>query len=157
MALTTFIAEQSIAEGAAVTLSASGFVSQASATAFAQARVVGFALNAASAGDVVTVNNDSYFTTLSGLTPGQSVYLSPFVSGAVVPTYDALASGLLSTSLQSIYLTYLGRAATASGLDVEISKPFFLNVTGGYILMEGLSDTPGFILAEDGTTIDVEG
>lgn len=157
MALTTFTAGQSITAGDAVTLTASGFLLKANAIEARSARVVGFAINTAATGDYVLVNNDAYFSTLSGLTPGESVYLSPFVSGAIVPSYAVLASGLQATSLESVYLTNVGRAATTSGLDVEISKPFFLNVTGGYLLMEGSSIMPGFILAEDGTTIDLEG
>lgn len=153
--LVSFRAGQAIAAGDAVTVNPSGFLYKASSINEQTARVVGLAINSGNAQDIITVNKDSYFTGSSGLTPGEGVYLS-IISGALNPSYASWYSEIQNTApLTSAYLTYLGRAATTSGFGVEISKPFFLNVTGGPIFLEtGFFNS--YLLAEDGSTIDLE-
>lgn len=153
--LVSFRAGQAITAGDVVTISTSGLLYKASATSERTARVVGLAITAGEANDLVTVNKDSYFASLSGLTPGSSVYLS-ITSGVLSPSYAAWISGVQTTSLSGVYVTNLGRAITSSGVSIEISRPVFLNVTGGSILLEG-GFIPGYLLAEDGSTIDLEG
>jgi len=152
--LVSFRAGQNIAAGDAVTVNPSGLLYKASSISEQTARVVGLAINSGNAQDLVTVNKDSYFAGSSGLTPGEGVYLS-VVSGALNPSYASWYNEIQSAPLSSAYITYLGRAATTSGFGVEISKPIFLNITGGSILLEtGFVDS--YLLAEDGSTIDLE-
>ena len=153
--LVSFRAGQAIAAGDVVTINASGLLYKASAIAERTARVVGLAITAGDTNDLITVNKDSYFASSSGLTPGSSVYLS-ITSGVLSPSYSDWISEVQSTIATSVYITNLGRSITSSGLSVEISKPVFLNVTGGSILLEG-GFSPGYLLAEDGSTIDLEG
>ena len=126
--LVSFRAGQAITAGDVVTINPSGVLYKASAVSERTARVVGFAITAGQANDLVLVNKDSYFPSLSGLTPGSSVYLS-VTSGAVNSSYTNWINEVQSTSLSGVYLTNLGRSITSSGVSVEISKPLFLNVT----------------------------
>jgi len=153
--LVSFRAGQAIAAGDAVTINASGLLYKASALEERTSRVVGLAITAGSTNDLITVNKDSYFAALSGLTPGSSVYLS-VTSGVLSPSYSDWINEVQSTTTTSAYVTNLGRSVTSSGLSIEISKPVFLNVIGGSILLEG-GFSPGYLLAEDGSTIDLEG
>ena len=153
--LVSFRAGQAITAGDVVTVNASGLLYKASAVAESTARVVGLAINGGGVNELITVNKDSYFASLSGLTPGSSAYLS-LTSGVLSPSYADWINEVQSTAATSVYITNLGRSITSSGLSVEISKPVFLNVTGGSILLEG-GFSPGYLLAEDGSTIDLEG
>ena len=152
--LVSFRAGQGIAVGDAVTVNPSGLLYKASSVSERTARVVGLAINSGNAQDLITVNKDSYFAGSSGLTPGEGVYLS-VVSGALNPSYASWYNEVQSGPFSSAYITYLGRAATTSGFGVEISKPFFLNIAGGSILLED-GYLANYLLAEDGSTIDLE-
>ena len=152
--LVSFRAGQDIAAGDAVTVTSSGLLYKASSASEQTARVVGLAINSGNAQDLITVNKDSYFAGSSGLTPGEGVYLS-VVSGTLNPSYASWYYEVQSGPSTSAYITYLGRATTASGFGVEISKPLFLNITGGSILTE-TDFVNSYLLAEDGSTIDLE-
>ena len=152
--LVTFKAGQDIAVGDVVTVSTSGLLYKASATDDRTARVVGLAITSGTTNNLIFVNKDSYFASLSGLTPGSSVYLS-ITSGVLNPSYADWIYEVQATTLSGVYVTTLGRAITSSGVSIEISKPIFFNITGGSILLEG-GFNPGYVLAEDNSTIDLE-
>lgn len=154
MALVSFIASENINQGDVVTINPSGLLYKASATEERNARVVGIANNTGQANDLIFVTKDSYFASSSGLAPGSSVYLS-VVSGSLNTSYTAWLDEVFSTTLTTAYLTNVGRAVTSSGVSVEVAKPVLIDVTGGYMLLEG-GFSPGFILAEDGATIELE-
>lgn len=127
--LVSFRAGQNIAAGDAVTVNPSGLLYKASSISEQTARVVGLAINSGNAQDLVTVNKDSYFAGSSGLTPGESVYLS-VTSGLINPSYATWLSGVKNLGLLSAYMTNLGQAVTTSGFAIEINKPFFINTSG---------------------------
>jgi len=125
--LVSFRAGQAITAGDVVTVNASGLLYKASAVAENTARVVGLAINGGGVNELITVTKDSYFASLSGLTPGSSVYLS-ITSGALNSSYSSWITQVNGASLSGAYITNIGRAVTTSGLNVEISKPLFFNV-----------------------------
>lgn len=154
MALVSFIASENINQGDVVTINPSGLLYKASASEDRNARVVGIATNAGQANELIFVNKDSYSASSSGLTPGSPVYLS-VVSGSLNNSYTAWLDEVFSTPLTNAYVTTVGRAVTSSGVSVEVAKPVSIDITGGYLLLEG-GFFPGFILAEDGATIELE-
>jgi hypothetical protein len=154
VALVSFIASENINQGDVVTINPSGLLYKASASEDRNARVVGIATNAGQANELIFVNKDSYSASSSGLTPGSPVYLS-VVSGSLNNSYTAWLDEVFSTPLTNAYVTTVGRAVTSSGVSVEVAKPVSIDITGGYLLLEG-GFFPGFILAEDGATIELE-
>jgi len=154
VALVSFIASENINQGDVVTINPSGLLYKASAIEERNARVVGIATNAGQANELIFVNKDSYSASSSGLTPGSPVYLS-VVSGSLNNSYVTWLDEVFSTPLTNAYVTTVGRAVTSSGVSVEVAKPVSIDITGGYLLLEG-GFFPGFILAEDGATIELE-
>lgn len=154
MALVSFIASENINKGDVVTINPSGLLYKASAIEERNARVVGIATNTGQANELISVNKDSYSASSSGLTPGSPVYLS-VVSGSLNTSYADWLDEAFSTTLTTAFVTSVGRAVTSSGVNVEVAKSVLVNLTGGYLLLEG-GFSPGVILAEDGATIELE-
>jgi hypothetical protein len=155
MALTSFIAGESISTGDVVYISASGFLYKSSALYFEQASCAGLALDTGVSGDLIRVNPDFISSISSGLTPGEYRYVSILTSGLHVD-YTAWASGLAYT-YEGAYLTVLGRAVSSSGVAVELSKPIFVNNPDPAVLLETSSgDIVDPIFTEASSIIELE-
>jgi len=155
MALTSFKAGESISAGQAVYVSSTGLIYKASSFTRDQASVIGVAIDSGVAGDLIRVNPDGVYSEYSGLTPGELQYLSVTTSGQLV-NYTTWATELATVSLD-VYQEVIGRAITSSGVEVELSKPFYTVNTTQLLLLE--SSTPlalDVILLEDGSTIELE-
>ena len=156
MAITSFRAGEAISAGDAVSLNTAGLLFKANATVFEQASTIGLAIDSGAVGSLIRVNNDSIYTSASGLTPGEFNYVSLLTSGALV-SYSTLEVDLSLTSYPGAYLAPVGRALSNTSLDVEVSKPVFIVNTTSLLLLESSPSTLlDAILQEDGSTIDLE-
>lgn len=126
MALVSFRAQTSITAGEVVRVSASGFLTKASAVALDSAICAGVAINSAAPLDLVLVNKDSLYTQFSGLTPGNRIYLS-LTSGQVYPDYATFYAAASGTTVSGAFLTEVGTAVSTSGVHIEITQPIFIN------------------------------
>lgn len=156
MAITSFRAGEAISAGDAVSLSTAGLLFKANAAVFQQASTIGLAIDSGAAGSLIRVNNDSIYTSASGLTPGEFNYVSLLTSGAFV-SYSTLEADLLLTSYSGAYLAPVGQALAPTSLNVEVSRPIFVINTNSLLLLEASPSTAlDAILQEDGSTIDLE-
>ena len=121
MAVVSFQAGETIANGDAVYVGSNGFIYKASALSRDQASVVGVALESGSNSELIRVNPDFLYTSYSSLIPGDYQYLSIATSGSVVD-YETWSSEFVALS-GNAYLTQVGRAVTTSGILVEIDTP----------------------------------
>ena len=121
MAIASFRAGETIAAGDAVYVSSNSLIYKASALNITQASVGGIAIDGGSVGALIRVNTDSIYEGLSGLTPGEYQYLSVTTSGALVD-YATWAAEFATVSGDA-YITNVGRAASATQLEVEITPP----------------------------------
>lgn len=121
MAIASFRAGETIAAGDAVYVSSNSLIYKASALNITQASVGGIAIDGGSVGALIRVNIDSIYEGLSGLTPGEYQYLSVTTSGALVD-YATWAAEFATVSGDA-YITNVGRAASATQLEVEITPP----------------------------------
>ncbi len=124
MAITTVKSAEVISVGDIVYVDSSGFLRKAIALDFSRASAIGLALDSGSFGDLIRVNTDSIYDNLNGLTPGDLQYLSVTSSGAFV-NYAAWASGVALVG-SGVYLTTVGRSVSISGLEIEISRPIYI-------------------------------
>lgn len=156
MSIASFRTGQAISAGDVLYVGASGLAYKASAAYRDQASVVGLSIDTAAAGSLVRVNTDAIFIDGSGLTPGETRYLSLLTSGQHV-TYSGFINELSSSILQGAYLEVVGRSVTTSGIEVEAGRPFFLNNPGTTLLLETSTGLLGdAMLLEDGSYIDLE-
>lgn len=155
MALTVFRAGEAISAGDAVYVDSSSFLRRAVATTFAEASVVGLAIDAASAGQPVRVNTDGIYTGLSALTPGDFVFLSYLSPGQLVSFADWETA--ISTVAFNPFLARVGRAITPTSLEIETSRPVaFVNPTSILLLESSTGTQLDALLLEDGSFIDLE-
>lgn len=156
MAITSFTAGEAISAGNVVYVGSNGFLYKGSSLYFNQASVVGLAIDSGAAGSLIRVNSDAIYPSASGLTPGEYRYVSLLISGAHIP-YSTWASDLALTAYDGAYLTVVGRAISASGVEVETSKPLFISNPTSVILLETSAGAIlDAMLQEDGSTIDLE-
>jgi len=121
MAISSFRAGETIAAGNAVYIDSNSLIYKASALNTAQASVGGLAIDSGAAGDLIRVNTDSVYSSLTGLIPGEFQYLSVSTSGALVD-YSTWATEFATLSADA-YITTIGRAVTPTSLDIQISTP----------------------------------
>lgn len=126
MALVSFRAQTFITAGEVVRVSASGFLTKASAVASDSAICAGVAINSAAPLDLVLVNKDSLYTQFSGLTPGNRIYLS-LTSGQFYPDYATFYAAASGATVSGAFLTEVGTAVSTSGVHIEITQPIFIN------------------------------
>jgi hypothetical protein len=153
MSRVTFIAGENINKGDAVALG-SGYSVAYKASANSTNSVVGFATHSVAAGSSLLVNRDTIFTSLSGLTPGQTSYVS-YASGSVVSSYDSWVNSIPITSSGTVYLTSVGRNLSASGVTNQIEPAVAINLDSVlvYFLLE---DGSGYMATEDDGIIVLE-
>jgi hypothetical protein len=126
----SFYASQDINAGdVVVVLSGTGRIAKASANGSLNDSCIGIALYTTPSGGLVVVNNDEPYLNLSGLTPGQNVYVA-FSSGFIAPTYSDWVSSVSGTSAATVNLISLGRALTTSGITNQITRPVVVTVSG---------------------------
>jgi len=155
MAIASFRAGEAIATGDAVYVGASGFLYKASGAGTTEASVVGLAVDNGTSGSLIRVNVDGVFEGLSGLTPGESSYVSITSPGSIVD-YSTWLSELSVINVDG-YLTNIGRAVTSTKLSVEVSPPVYVvNPTSVLLLEEDSGLLINAILLEDGSQIDLE-
>jgi hypothetical protein len=153
MAIVSFRAATAITAGQPVTVGSGGTIYPSSATNLTNAKCVGLAIDTGDSGGLIRVNKDYLFNSLSGLTAGVNCYLA-LASGVINPSYSALdAEVSASVFVDSFYIVTLGRAVSASGLNVEIATPISTSLPT--LTLEG-SGAVGALLAETGATIDLE-
>jgi hypothetical protein len=155
MAVAVFRTGEPLSAGDAVYVSPSSFIFKGTGVTESEASVVGVAIDDGTAGQLVRVDLDSVYSGFTGLTPGESLYLSFTTPGAIVD-YATWAADLPTVALNP-FLTRVGRAITPSSLEVEISKPVsFLNPTQILLLESSTGTFLDAILQEDGSPIDLE-
>jgi hypothetical protein len=134
MSRVTFIAGENINKGDAIALgNGYSIARKASATSSLYNSVIGFATHGAAAGSAVLVNRDTIFTSLSGLTPGQTSYVS-YASGSVVSSYDGWYNSIPISSFATGDLLPIVDVSEISASDKNKSVTFgelFRNVLGG--------------------------
>lgn len=156
MSIASFRTGQAISAGDVLYVGASGLAYKASAAYQDQASVIGLSIDTAAAGSLVRVNTDAIYASASGLTPGETRYVSILSSGQHV-TYSGFINELSTSVLQGAYLEVVGRSVTTSGLEIETGRPFFLNNPGTLLLLETSTGLLGdAMLLEDGSYIDLE-
>jgi len=128
VALLSFTAGSTIAANDVVYVDVNGLIHKASATTLPQATPAGVAIDGGSVGSLIRVNPDGLFANFSGLTPGEYQYLS--LTSGQIETYPTWITSLASSSLPGAFLARVGTAASASGLDVEFSRPIFVSSSG---------------------------
>jgi hypothetical protein len=153
MSRVTFIAGENINKGDVVALG-SGYSVAYKASATSTNSVVGFATHSVAAGSSLLVNRDTVFTSLSGLTPGQTSYVS-YASGSVVSSYSNWVDTLPPTASGTVYLISVGKNLSASGVSNQIEPPVALYVDNLFVYF-GLEDDSGFMLTEDDSIISLE-
>jgi hypothetical protein len=126
MALVSFLAGESISAGNAVYVSSSGLLFKASANTLEQAIFAGFATEAGSTNDLVRVLTGSQYTGLSGLTPGNRVYLG-FTPGSIESNYNTWAIQAIATS-GTVYQTEVGVAISTSGVSNNRRGPLAIKL-----------------------------
>jgi hypothetical protein len=155
MSRVTFIAGENINKGDAIALgSGYSIARKASATSSLYNSVIGFATHGAAAGSAVLVNRDTIFTSLSGLTPGQTSYVS-YASGSVVSSYDGWYNSIPITSSGTVYLTSVGRNLSSSGISNQIEPAVAVNLDNIFVYFL-LEDGSGYITTEDDGIISLE-
>jgi hypothetical protein len=156
MSISSFLAGETIAAGDVVYVSSTGFIYKASALTFNQAAAIGISMDSGTAGSLLRVNEDSTYSGLSGLVPGEYQYVSALTSGQLQNYTDFIADVSL-TSLSDAYLSIIGRAISTTSVEVERAKPIaFYNPTSVLLLETSAGLTLDAILQEDGSTIDLE-
>ena len=126
MAITSFIAGGAISAGDAVSLNTSSLLFRSIASNFEQASTIGIAIDSGVAGSLIRVNNDNIYTSASGLTPGETRYVSLLTSGQHEP-YAVWISGLVNTTYSGAYLAPVGKSLSSTSISVETEKPFLIN------------------------------
>ena len=155
MAVTSFRAGEAISAGQAIYVSSAGLVFKASSVTQDQASVAGIAIDSGAAGDLIRVNSDAIYNSYSGLTPGETQYLSVTTSGQVV-NYTTWATQLATVGFNA-YQEVIGRAVSSSGVAVELGQPLYVvNPTEILLLETATTFNLDAILLEDGSTIDLE-
>lgn len=155
MAVTSFRAGEAISAGQAVYVSAVGLIYKASSVTQDQASVAGIAIDSGVAGDLIRVNPDALYISYTGLTPGETQYLSVTTSGQVV-NYTTWATQLATVGFNP-YQEVIGRAVSSSGVSVELGRPLYVvNPTEVLLLETAGTFSLDAILLEDGSTIDLE-
>lgn len=109
----TFTADVDIADRELVYISSSNGVSLADASSSTAKDVIGFALNAATATNNVLVRLSGPIDSLSGISPGDTLFLSHTTPGAFTTTAPATGT--------SAYVVKLARARTTVSALVDIS------------------------------------
>jgi hypothetical protein len=125
MAITGFRASEAISANDAVYVTPLGFIARALGDELDTAAVAGIALDSGGAGELLRVNVDSITAGFTGLTPGLFYYLSLVTPGSVVD-YADWATEFVSFVGPGAYLTIVGRAVSATELDVEIGRPVYV-------------------------------
>jgi hypothetical protein len=155
MAVTSFRAGEAISAGQAVYVSSTGFVFKASSVTQDQASVAGIAIDSGVTGDLIRINSDAIYNSYSGLTPGETQYLSVTTSGQVV-NYATWAAQLVTVGFNP-YQEVIGRAISSSGVSVELGRPLYVINPVEILLLETAGTfNLDAILLEDGSTIDLE-
>lgn len=126
MAITSFIAGGAISAGDVVSLNTSSLLFRSIASNFDQSSTIGIAIDSGVAGSLIRVNNDSIYTNASGLTPGETRYVSLLASGQHEP-YAVWISGLVNSTYSGAYLAPVGKALSNTSISVETGKPFLIN------------------------------
>ena len=156
MAIASFLAGESISAGQAIYVASNGLIFKASSFTQDQASVAGLAIDSGDFGDLVRVNIDSVSSQLTGLSPGQTQYLSVITSGQLVD-YATWQSEYESVGFDP-YQTVVGRAVSTSGVSVEIRRPIYVRSSSDVMLLE--TGSSGVYLAallfEDNSTISLE-
>lgn len=125
MAIASFIAGETISAGDAVYVGANNLIYKAIATNLTQSSVVGVAIDSGQSGALLKINTDALYFSYSGLTAGNTLYLSIANSGQLV-SYSTFSSQLASSSLSGAYLESVGRAVSSSGIEIEVGKPVYI-------------------------------
>jgi hypothetical protein len=141
--------------GQAVYVSSVGLAFKASSVTQDQASVAGIAIDSGVTGDLIRINSDAIYNSYSGLTPGETQYLSITTSGQVV-NYATWAAQLVTVGFNP-YQEVIGRAISSSGVAVELGRPLYVVNPTEILLLETASTfNLDAILLEDGSTIDLE-
>lgn len=155
MAVTSFRAGEAISAGQAVYVSSVGLAFKASSVTQDQASVAGIAIDSGVTGDLIRINSDAIYNSYSGLTPGETQYLSVTTSGQVV-NYATWAAQSATVGFNP-YQEVIGRAISSSGVAVELGRPLYVVNPTQILLLETASTfNLDAILLEDGSTIDLE-
>jgi hypothetical protein len=125
MAITSFRAVEAISAGDAVSLNTAGLLLKANAAVFEQASTIGIAVDSGATGSLIRVNTDCIYNGYTSLTPGVLLYLSVSTSGGLTD-YSGWESELSASLSPGAFLTSVGRAITPTSLDVEVSKPIYI-------------------------------
>lgn len=125
MAITAFQAGEPVSARDAVYVSSGGFLFKASGATQAESVAVGVALDAGGTGALLRVNADSIVNGFSGLTPGETLYLSIDTPGSVVD-YSTWETELAGSAGPGAFLTSVGRCLSTTALEVEIERPVYV-------------------------------
>lgn len=125
MGISSFRAGEAISVGDALYVASNGLAYKGIANDQTKAQIVGVAIDAASTGNLARVNNDGVAETSSSFTPGALQYLSLDTAGAYVD-YETIAASLPSSPISGVYLATVGRAVSATEIDLEITRPVFV-------------------------------
>ena len=125
MAVTSFIAGESLSAGDVVHLSSSGFLHKSNGLVLEQASVIGISLDTSSTSSLTRVVTDSIYSSYTSLIPGETRYLALSTSGSLV-SYATWQSQFDTLPISGAYLTPVGRAVSTSSLDVEVGKPTYV-------------------------------
>lgn len=125
MPITIFLTQEAISANDAVTITASGYVALAIASDPERSKVAGIAVDSGAEGSLIRVNTDAVAPTFTGLTPGESQFLSPSTSGSVVD-YASWESDFNTMDVSGLFLTNVGKAVSTSNLEIEIERPIYV-------------------------------
>ncbi len=155
MSVVSLVADEAISAGNAVYVTPAGKVANAIATSRDTASVAGLALNDASTGALVRVDVDGVFSSFSGLTPGQYLYVSLLTPGALV-TFAQLAADLAASTIDA-FLTNVGEAVSTTSFSISVEPPQLLANPNSYLLLESSTVSQvDALLLENGSFIDLE-
>lgn len=125
MAIAAFQAGEPLSARDAVYLSSGGFLFKASGLLQDEASAIGVALDSGGTSDLIRVSADSIVEGFSGLTPGETFYLSIDTPGSVVD-YATWESELAGLAGPGAFLAVVGRCLSATALEVEIERPIYV-------------------------------
>ena len=125
MAIAAFQAGEPLSALDAVFLSSGGFLFKASGATQSEATAIGVALDSGETSALVRVSTDTLISGFSGLTPGETLYLSIANAGSVVD-YTTWEAELAVFAGAGAFLTSVGRAVSTTDLEVEIQRPIYV-------------------------------
>lgn len=135
MPITVFRAGETITPGNIVAVTQDSVVKKAVVNDPQVFKAIGVATTSGNAGDAVKVVVDDQVHIFSGLTPGNSLYLST-TPGSYTSSYAAIPSGVATSLNGSANLSPFARAISASGITLQTPAAVVADVSSQTITLE---------------------